>query len=68
MLASILGVCALFPMLKELESRWRQDPRLMALLEKDAARDRSDLIASWWMASAQQLLLKRGLALPAIDS
>jgi hypothetical protein len=60
LLASILGVCAASPVLQQLEPVWRRDPRLLEVLEKDV--DRSDLLAASWMASAQRLLLKRGLA------
>ncbi len=36
------------------------EPRLVELLAED--RDRCDLITSSWLASAQELLLKRGRA------
>jgi hypothetical protein len=54
LVASILGVSAMSPVLKELEPVWRGDAQFAELLQQD--RDRADLVASAWRASAQRLL------------
>ena len=59
LVASLLGVCAASPTLEELEPIWRRDAQIVELLKQD--RNRADLIASSWRASAQSLLLRGGL-------
>jgi hypothetical protein len=63
MLASLLGVCSVVPSLAAREASWRAKTEIQALLDADALRDRSHLIASHWMSAASAIFLKRGIVL-----
>jgi hypothetical protein len=63
MLASILCVCSVVPSLAAREASWRAKTETQALLDADAFKDRSHLVASHWMSAASAAFLKRGIVL-----